>query len=287
MHIGIIGAGMIGSTMARLWVGAGHEIRLASRHPEALHPFVETLGPLAAVATPQQAARFGEVVMLTVPLSAMPGLAAELAPILQGKVVIDTGNAYEKRDGDFAREATSHAGGSAGWAAASILARWYGFNTVYFKVLFMRRIARDRVGIPPRATIARDGSVAGLVRRRFRSGSLRARAERLRARHAGYNTGISGRELREILKTEPGRPYCSNEMAFAAGVASNTSVRPRRPSRRARCYPDAASRRRRWHASSRLTASRSGWLARCMKCSAQRGAEIPERNGSSNACAAP
>src|SRR4051812_12541794 len=137
MRIGIVGAGMIGSTMARLWVGAGHEIRLASRHPEALHAFVETLGPLAAVATPQQAARFGDVVMLTVPLSAMPALAADLAPLLQNKVVIDTGNAYQKRDGDFAREATSHPAGSAGWAASFFpRARWVkGFNTVYFKTL--------------------------------------------------------------------------------------------------------------------------------------------------------
>jgi predicted dinucleotide-binding enzyme len=32
MRIGIIGAGMIGETMAKLWVDAGHEVRLASRH---------------------------------------------------------------------------------------------------------------------------------------------------------------------------------------------------------------------------------------------------------------
>ena len=34
MRIGIIGAGMIGSTLAKLWVDAGHEVRVASRHPE-------------------------------------------------------------------------------------------------------------------------------------------------------------------------------------------------------------------------------------------------------------
>jgi predicted dinucleotide-binding enzyme len=36
MRIGIVGAGMIGSTVARLWVNAGHEVLLASRHPETL-----------------------------------------------------------------------------------------------------------------------------------------------------------------------------------------------------------------------------------------------------------
>jgi predicted dinucleotide-binding enzyme len=209
MRIGIVGAGMIGSTMARLWVAAGHQVRLASRHPEQLHALVETLGPLAAVATPAQAARFGEVVMLTVPLSAMPGLAAELATLLDGKVVIDTGNAYEKRDGDFARQATSHPGGSAGWAAAFYpKARWVkGFNTVYFKALLSEaHRAGDRVGIP----LASDDAdamdlVAGLVRDAGFDpvvlGPL-ARGKEFEPGTPVYNTGKSGRELREVLKTE-------------------------------------------------------------------------------------
>jgi len=44
MRIGIVGAGMIGSTLAKLWVDAGHEVRLASRHPEELQPLVTQLG---------------------------------------------------------------------------------------------------------------------------------------------------------------------------------------------------------------------------------------------------
>src|SRR5262245_28711888 len=35
MRIGIVGAGMIGSTVAKLWVDAGHEVRVSSRHPSA------------------------------------------------------------------------------------------------------------------------------------------------------------------------------------------------------------------------------------------------------------
>jgi predicted dinucleotide-binding enzyme len=210
MRIGIVGAGMIGSTMARLWVAAGHEVRLASRHPEALHAFVDTLGPLAAVATPLQAARFGEVVMLTVPLAAMPALATDLAPVLAGKIVIDTGNAYEKRDGDSARESTAHAGGSAGWAAAFYpKARWVkGFNTVYFKVLLSEaHRAGDRVGIP----LASDDAdamdlVAGLVREAGFDpvilGGL-ARGKEFEPGTPVYNTGMSGRELRGALPSLP------------------------------------------------------------------------------------
>src|SRR5919201_1642773 len=131
MRIGIIGAGMIGSTLAKLWVDAGHEVRLASRHPDELEPLVKKLGARASAGTPAEAARFGEVVMLTVPLKAVPELARDLAPLLAGKVVLDTGNAYAARDGDVARQATSHPRGSAGWAAAMFPdARWVkAFNT--------------------------------------------------------------------------------------------------------------------------------------------------------------
>src|SRR5258706_10009810 len=99
MRIGIIGAGMIGSTVAKLWVDAGHEVRIASRHPEQLQPVVERLGARASAGTPIDAATFGEVVMLTVPLKAVPDLVHDLAPSLAGKIVLDTGNAYEPRDG--------------------------------------------------------------------------------------------------------------------------------------------------------------------------------------------
>jgi predicted dinucleotide-binding enzyme len=86
MRIGIIGAGMIGSTLAKLWVDAGHDVRLASRHPEELQPVVERLGERASAGAPQDAAAFGEVVLLTVPLKAVPDLARDLAPLLVGKV---------------------------------------------------------------------------------------------------------------------------------------------------------------------------------------------------------
>jgi predicted dinucleotide-binding enzyme len=44
MRIGIIGAGMIGSTLAKLWVDAGHDVRVASRHPDELKATIERRG---------------------------------------------------------------------------------------------------------------------------------------------------------------------------------------------------------------------------------------------------
>ena len=192
--------------MAKLWLNAGHEVRLASRHPEALEALAASLGPRASVGTPEQAAAFGDVVMVTVPLGAVPGLAPDLAPILAGKVVVDTGNAYEKRDGESAREAMADPGGSAAWAAAFFPnARWVkGFNTVYFKVLESEAHRDgDRVGIP----LASDDPeamqlVAGLVRDAGFDpvivGPL-ARGKEFEPGTPTYNTGMSGRDVRTLL----------------------------------------------------------------------------------------
>ena len=94
---GFIGSGNIGSTVARLAVDAGHDVVLSnSRGPETLADLVDELGSHARAATPQEAARAGDVVVVTVPLRSRGDLPhAELA----GKVVIDTMNYYPQRDG--------------------------------------------------------------------------------------------------------------------------------------------------------------------------------------------
>ena len=63
LKIGIIGAGHIGGTLASLWVQAGHEVLLSSRHPDELKPLANSLGPKARVGTPREAALFGDVVL--------------------------------------------------------------------------------------------------------------------------------------------------------------------------------------------------------------------------------
>jgi 8-hydroxy-5-deazaflavin:NADPH oxidoreductase len=105
MKIGIIGAGRIGGTLAKLWVEAGHEVLVSSRHPDQLAPLVQSLGPRARAGTPREAAGFGEVVLISIPYGALPQVGRDLATDLAGKVVLDTGNPYPNRDGDMALEA--------------------------------------------------------------------------------------------------------------------------------------------------------------------------------------
>jgi predicted dinucleotide-binding enzyme len=105
LKIGIIGTGHIGGTLATLWVGAGHEVLMSSRHPQELQALAHSLGPKAHVGTPAEAARFGEVVVVSVPYGALPQVGRELKNDLAGKIVLDTGNPYPERDGQMAVEA--------------------------------------------------------------------------------------------------------------------------------------------------------------------------------------
>src|SRR6266702_1100797 len=90
MRIGIIGSGNIGSTTARLFVDAGHEVAIAnSRGPQTLTGLVDSLGGRARAATAAQAAEFGEVVVVAIPFGRYRNLPAEE---LEGKIVADATN---------------------------------------------------------------------------------------------------------------------------------------------------------------------------------------------------
>ena len=104
LKIGIIGSGHIGGTLARHWVKAGHEVFVSSRHPEELQGLVKELGSRAHAGTPKEAAAFGSVVLVSIPYGAMPQIGADLRAELAGKVIIDTSNPVDRRDGAQAAE---------------------------------------------------------------------------------------------------------------------------------------------------------------------------------------
>ena len=99
MKIGIIGAGHIGGTLARLFVRIGHQLAIGnSRGPDTVDELVSELGERAQAMTASDAARFGDLVVVSVPF----GRYRELPSTgLDDKVVIDTNNYYPQRDGRF------------------------------------------------------------------------------------------------------------------------------------------------------------------------------------------
>ncbi|MCE0508999.1 NAD(P)-binding domain-containing protein [Microbacterium aurugineum] len=95
--LGIIGAGHIGSQVARVAVANGYDVVIAnSRGPETLADLVAELGPRAKAATAEDAAAAADIAVVTVPLHAIDKLPAEQ---LAGKIVLDTNNYYFERDG--------------------------------------------------------------------------------------------------------------------------------------------------------------------------------------------
>lgn len=98
--IGIIGAGHIGSQVARAAITAGYDIVIAnSRGPETLADLVVELGPKARAATASEAAEAADFAVVTVPLKAYDQVPVEP---LAGKIVVDTNNYYFERDGRIA-----------------------------------------------------------------------------------------------------------------------------------------------------------------------------------------
>jgi predicted dinucleotide-binding enzyme len=98
MRIGVIGAGHIGATTARLFAEAGHEVKIAnSRGIESLAEEFEDDDGIEP-ATVEDAADFGEIVLLAIPLKAYTELPADE---LADTIVIDATNYYPGRDGQI------------------------------------------------------------------------------------------------------------------------------------------------------------------------------------------
>jgi 8-hydroxy-5-deazaflavin:NADPH oxidoreductase len=131
MNIGIVGSGNIGATVARLFADAGHDVAVSnSRGPESLVPLVEEIGANARAATVEEAADFGEVVLVAMPFFAYEDLPADR---LAGKVVVDAMNYYEQRDGRIDFDGLTSGEVVARHLPNSRLVK--AFNTMYYQTL--------------------------------------------------------------------------------------------------------------------------------------------------------
>jgi 8-hydroxy-5-deazaflavin:NADPH oxidoreductase len=97
MKIGIIGAGRMGATLAGHFASAGHDVAISnSRAPETLRELEAELGERVQAMTPEETARFGELVVVAIPFKNYKDVPANE---LGGKVVIDVNNYFPDRDG--------------------------------------------------------------------------------------------------------------------------------------------------------------------------------------------
>lgn len=209
IKIGVIGGGNIGGTIGGLWVKDGHEVMFASRHPENLKPLVDELGPKAKAGTPEEAVKFADAVFLAVPYKAYPELSKEIAPLLKGKVVLDAGNATERRDGELYGEAQKNGIGltTAKYFPGAKLVR--AFNAANYKVFAKEganggkdrsggRMAIPIAGDDPQAlevaeTLVRDAGFEPVV-----VGSLKD-ADKFAMGTPGFGHDVTAPELKEKL----------------------------------------------------------------------------------------
>lgn len=149
MRIGIIGAGKIGGAVGTQWAKAGHEILFSSRHPEQLQDLVAKAGPKAKAGTPEEAAKFGDVVFLAVPYGAIPEIGKSYGALLKGKVVLDACNPREQRDGAMANDAIAKGAGvaTAEYLPGARIVR--AFNAIgWNQIPNEAHRAGEKVGIP-------------------------------------------------------------------------------------------------------------------------------------------
>jgi hypothetical protein len=196
--IGIIGTGKIGGALARHWVKAGYEVFVSSRHPDELKGLVADLGPHAHAGTPSEAAAFGTVIVVSIPYGAMPDIGKELRAQLAGKVILDTSNPNERRDGDMATGAKKK---GAGVATAEYLHNRRIVRA--FNCIPAASLANSAFRDPERIAIPIGGDDAEALKI----------AERL-VHDAGFDPVVVG-SLAQTIQFDLGQPLASGDLTAA------------------------------------------------------------------------
>lgn len=129
MNVAIVGAGNIGKGLAGPLVKAGHTVRITARDAEGVREAARDTGASAAPNL-RSAVDGAEVVVLAVPFTAAESVSRELAPLVEGKIVVDVSNPAKP---DWSGPLFAGNG-----SAAEQLARWLptarvvkAFNTIF------------------------------------------------------------------------------------------------------------------------------------------------------------
>jgi predicted dinucleotide-binding enzyme len=148
VKIGIVGSGRVGGTLGAVWARAGHPVMFSSLDLEHDKKLAAEVGANASAGTPRQAAAFGDVLLISVPYGALPAVGKDLGELLKGKIVLDTSNPIEGRDGEIVKWAMEK---GAGLASAELLpgARIVrGFNAVSYVRMAEASKSQPRMGMP-------------------------------------------------------------------------------------------------------------------------------------------
>ncbi len=203
MNIGIIGSGNIGANAARLFAESGHEVAVSnSRGPESLQDLVDEIGPNARATTVEEAADFGEVVLVAIPFFARDTLPSGL----DGKIVIDATNYYPGRDGDVDFDGLTSSESPARNIPGARLVK--AFNTMYYETLAKegRSEGEDRLvlfvaGDDKEAKATVSGLIEEIGFEPMDTGSLRDGGRKQQPDSPIYNNPMTEDQANQILET--------------------------------------------------------------------------------------
>jgi len=216
MKIGILGTGHIGTTLVTKLSQAGHDVKVAnSRGPETIETGILRHG--ARAVTSAEAVKDVDVVIMSTPLGAIPGIAPMIKALPEDVVVIDTSNYYPGRDGkiDAIEAGTAESLWVAGQLGRPIAKAWNAITSASFAEKGAPAGAPGRIAIP----VAADGD--------------RAREVALAlVEDTGLDAVYSG-TLAESWRQQPGAPcYCTDLSAEEIPSALASTERERLPRRR-------------------------------------------------------
>jgi 8-hydroxy-5-deazaflavin:NADPH oxidoreductase len=216
MKIGILGTGHIGKTLVRTLSAAGHDVKVAnSRGPDTIEPDVLASG--ARAVTAQEAVVDVDVVILSIPLNRLSGIAPLIASVPAETVVIDTSNYYPARDGRI--EAIEAGQVESLWVSEQlgrpIVKAWNAIGSDSFARKGKPAGSPDRIAIPVAADSDRDRQVGMAL-----------------VEDTGFDAFDAG-ALADSWRQQPGAPcYCTDLTLEEMPAAHAAAERARLPKRR-------------------------------------------------------
>ena len=216
MKIGILGTGHIGKTLVRKLSAAGHDVKVAnSRGPDTIEPDVLASGGRAVTA--QEAVADVDVVILSIPLNRLPGIAPLIASVPAETVVIDTSNYYPARDGRI--EAIEAGQVESLWVSEElgrpVIKAWNAIGSDSFARKGKPASSPDRIAIPVAADSDRDRKVGMAL-----------------VEDTGFDAFDAG-ALADSWQQQPGAPcYCTDLTLEEMPAAHAAAERARLPKRR-------------------------------------------------------
>ncbi len=217
MKIGILGTGHIGKTLVQKLSAVGHDVKVAnSRGPDTIGADVLSSGGRAVTA--EEAVADVDVVIVSIPLNRIPGIASLIASVPADTVVIDTSNYYPGRDGRV--DAIEGGQVESLWVTDQVLGRsivkaWNAIGSDSFARKGKPAGSPDRIAVPVAANSDRDRQVGMAL-----------------VEDTGFDAFDAG-TLADSWRQQPGAPcYCTDLTCEEMPAAHASAERARLPKRR-------------------------------------------------------